>query len=181
MFLKLCQLALAMAKAGTFSWGGAQALIPFMHADCVERYGWITDERFSEMISIDVALPGIFAIKLAAMIGWEVAGVAGLLVSCITLALPGTLLFMVFFKFVQHHRETPWVNSMLNGVQYGACGLIAFAVLKVLPSAQDRGNWRAFAMGLVLMAGVFVVLKYKLVSPAVAMFGSAILGVMLFL
>ncbi len=181
MFLKLCQLALSMAKAGTFSWGGAQALIPFMEDDCVVKYGWISPERFSEMVSIDMALPGIFAIKLAAMIGWEVAGFAGLLVSCLALALPGILIFMLFFKVVQHHRETPWVNSMINGVQYGACGLIAFAVLKVLPSAQDRGNTRAFAMGLGLMAVVFVVLKFKLVPPAVAMIGSAALGVMLFL
>ncbi len=170
-----------MTKAGTFSWGGAQALIPFMEADCVYRYGWITEEHFAEMVSIDVALPGVFAIKLAAMIGWEVAGFAGLLVSCIALALPGMIIFFLLFKTVQHYRETPWVNSMLNGVQYGACGLIAYAALKVLPSAQDRGNIRAFAMGLVLMAVVFIVLKYKLVSPAVAMIGSAALGVMLFL
>ena len=27
------------------------------------------------------------------------------------------LVLMLFFKVVQQHRETPWVNSMINGVQ----------------------------------------------------------------
>jgi len=179
MLLRLWLLFLSMAKAGTLSWGGAQALIPFFQADCVSRYGWISAEHFSEMVGIDVTLPGVFAVKLAAMIGWEVAGFAGLLVSVVGLCLPGVVLFMGLFGFLQTHRENRWVMSMLNGVQYGAAGLIAVAILQVLPSGANRGTMRAFIMGLGLMAVVFVALKLKWVSPAVAMLGAAVIGIIL--
>lgn len=181
MFLKLCQLALAMAKAGTFAWGGAQALIPFFHADCVEKYKWMTEEHFGELVAADNALPGVFAIKLAAMIGWEVAGIAGMLVAVTALSAPSVLMFLVFFKFIQHHREKAWVNSMLNGLQYGAAGLIAFAILKVIPAEANRGSIRAFAMGLCVMALVFAVLYFKWLTPAKAMVGAAFLGIMMVL
>jgi len=181
MALKLWQLFVAMLKAGGLSWGGAQGLIPFMYADCVQRYGWLTDEHFSELVAVDSALPGIFAVKLAAMIGWEVAGPAGFVASVLGLSLPGILLFMGLFQIIQAHRDTKWLLSMLNGLQYGAAGLIAFATLKVLPAEADRGSARAFAMGLGLMVLVFVSLKFKWVSPAVAMLGSGAFGILLWL
>lgn len=178
MLLHLWQLAVGMAKAGLLSWGGGMALIPFMHKDFVVRYELISQAHFEELASVNAALPGVFAVKLAAMIGWEVAGLAGLVVSIAALTLPNVLLFIGLFAIVKNNMDRRWVASLTRGLSFGAAGLIAYATLTVLPRELMQSAPRSFVLGLALSCLVFAVLKFGL-SPALAMVLSGIAGLAL--
>ena len=83
--------------AGTFAMlslmaiGGANATIPEIHRQVVDHLHWTTDAGFAELVAVAQAAPGPNVI-LVSLIGWQVAGPAGLAVATVAMNLPSSLL-----------------------------------------------------------------------------------------
>ena len=71
------QLFLAFFFPNIIGYGGGPATIPLIEHEVVEKYGWMTKSEFSEVLALGNALPGPIATKMAAYIGYDVAGVFG--------------------------------------------------------------------------------------------------------
>lgn len=173
-------LFLAFFKTGLFSWGGGTAMIALMQKECVEHYQWLTDEQFAELVATNNVVPGVFAIKFAAFVGWQQFGILGAIVSCIGISAPGILLFVPLFIYLQKPeiKNNPAFNRFMDGIQFGAAGMILFSVLKVIPSMT--GRQLHFAIGIVITLAVVAALQFKIVHPAIAIIVAGFIGLLIF-
>lgn len=171
-------LFLAFFKTGLFSWGGGTAMIALMQKECVDTYKWLTPEQFSELVAANSVVPGVFAIKFAAMVGWQQFGLIGALVSCAGISAPGILLFVPLFLYLQRWRESPTFVKFMDGIQFGAAGMILFSVMSVIP--KMTGRQLHFALGIIITLAVATALHFKIVHPAIAILIAGFIGLLIF-
>src|SRR5690606_40059834 len=81
--------------------------ISLVYKEVVERYKWMNDDEFSEILALGNTLPGPIATKMAGYIGYRVAGTAGLLNAILATVLPTVLLMIVLIG----DRKSTRLNS----------------------------------------------------------------------
>jgi chromate transporter len=87
----LAELARTFALLSLVSIGGMNALLPEIHRQVVDIHGWMTDAAFTSAFAIANASPGPNVIFVS-LIGWQVAGLSGLLVATFALLIPSSVL-----------------------------------------------------------------------------------------
>lgn len=113
---KQLQLFIAFFRSGILGFGGGPATIPLVHKEVVKNYQWMTDEEFSDVISIGNTLPGPIATKLAGYVGYRVGGWIGLINALIATVLPTVLLMILLLSSLKQFSESNFVSSMTHGV-----------------------------------------------------------------
>lgn len=103
-------------RAGMLGYGGGPSSIPLVHKEVVERYKWMTDEEFSNILALGNALPGPIATKMAGYIGYRVGGILGLVNALAATVLPTVVLMITLIGFLYTFRDLPWVQGMTEGV-----------------------------------------------------------------
>lgn len=111
------QLFSGFFVANLLGYGGGPASIPLMQEEIVERYGWMTNEEFVDLLSIANALPGPIATKIAAFAGFEQAGWLGLSVATIATVAPSAIAIIVLLKILNHFKKSSIVMGMTILVQ----------------------------------------------------------------
>ncbi len=68
---------MAFFVANVLGYGGGPASIPLMFEEVVNRYSWLSNDQFSNMLALANALPGPIATKIAAYVATAQAGGPG--------------------------------------------------------------------------------------------------------
>ena len=76
----LWAMALTFFTTAIFSFGGIATMIPEIHRQAVDIRGWLGNDDFATAFALSQIAPGP-NILLMSMIGWRVAGWAGLAVA----------------------------------------------------------------------------------------------------
>ena len=163
----------AFFKIGLFAFGGGYAVISFLQQE-VEQRGWMTAERFVDLIAVSQSTPGPIAINMATFVGYQVGGVPGALVASLAVVLPGMILMMLLAVFFLHFYDRPLVRAAFSGLRPVVVGLIAAAAWQIGRVALV--SW--VAVGITLVSCLLIV-RWKL-HPALLVIGSAIAGILLF-
>jgi len=152
----LGQIAVTFASLSLVSIGGANAILPEIHRQVVEVLGWMDDATFAHLFAISQAAPGP-NVLLVSLIGWQMAGVAGLLVATSAILLPSAVLAFAAGRIVARWSETAWVRVAKNGLVPIALGLILASGL-VTARAADHD-----ALGFAISGGtaLFLVLSNR--------------------
>jgi chromate transporter len=169
----LIQLFVSFFTIGLFSFGGGYAVLSFLQQE-VERRGWMTTERFVDLIAISQSTPGPIAINMATFVGYQTAGIPGSLVATLAVSLPGMSLMVLFALFLFHFYEKPETQAVFRGLRPAVVGLIAAAAWKV--GCVSIVNWSAVGITAVCC---LLIAKWKL-HPIPLVIGSAIAGILLF-
>lgn len=91
----LADLAQVFGMLSLVSIGGVNALLPEIHRQVVDVKQWMDDAAFRDVFAISHAAPGPNIIMVS-LIGWRLAGLAGLLTATLAIMLPScTLAFVV--------------------------------------------------------------------------------------
>lgn len=167
------QLLVSFSTIGLFAFGGGYAVLSFLQHE-VERRGWMTTERFADLIAISQSTPGPIAINLATFVGYETGGVGGAFLATFAVALPGMVLITLFALFFFHFYERPMVQALFKGLRPAVLGLIAAAAWHIGRVAIV--NWGAVGIA---VACCLLIAKWN-VHPAFLVVGSAIAGMLLF-
>ncbi|MEG0472325.1 MAG: chromate transporter [Solibacillus sp.] len=107
---------IAFFRSGILGFGGGPATIPLVHKEVVTNYKWMSDEEFSDVISIGNTLPGPIATKMAGYIGYRVGGWLGLVNALLATVLPTVLLIIILLSSLNQLSDSKFVNGMTNGV-----------------------------------------------------------------
>jgi chromate transporter len=167
----LLELFVSFAKVGTFGYGGGPSMIPLIQAEVVGGNEWMTEAQFTEALAAGYALPGPIATKMAAYVGFHVAGVGGALASLLGVVLPSLILLAVLVGLLSRYAEHPRVIGMLKGVKPVVIAMLAWVVIEL---AFKLEGWD---IGLALMAGAsLTVLLLLQVHPAWLIAAGAIIG-----
>jgi chromate transporter len=119
----LTSLAMTFASLSLVSIGGANALLPEIHRQVVEARGWMSDPTFADLFAVSQVAPGP-NILLVSLIGWHVAGLAGLLVATIAIMLPSSLLALTVGRIITRWSARSWMVIAKAGMVPIALGLI---------------------------------------------------------
>ena len=161
-------LFLGFARVGLLGFGGGQAMIPLMQAECVGR-GWISDEEFLEGLAVANTLPGPISTKMALFVGWTDAGLPGAVAAVAGVLTPSLALMGVLVVFLSRFREHPSVAGALRAAKPAVVGMLAWVVWDLAPTGITG------AAGALLAGLAFVALLAK-VHPGFVMIGAMAFG-----
>ncbi len=182
--LAIFEVFITMAKVGTVGFGGGSALISLIEREVVGVRAWVSPEHFQEIVGCSFAVPGLSAGKIAAFVGWEHAGVGGMLAALIGIWLPGMLALFALFYLLRGYRETVWYPKFRDGILFAATGLIAASIMVTLPDlprGEPAVQWLRYALGLGMAVIVFAVLtRFREIPPPLAVIGAGLLGILVF-
>lgn len=149
--------------------GGAITTTPEMSRYLVHERGWLTSSEFTTSIAIAQAAPGP-NLLFVAVLGWNVAGPLGAVVTMTGILIPSTALSLWATRWGQSRKDTRGVKAFTAGLAPVTIGLlIATGWILSGPAAGRTGSM------LLVAATVAVMVKTKL-SPMWMVAAGAIAG-----
>lgn len=130
MIKTLLALTISFGKIGLISLGGGNSMLKLIEFEAVNYRHWIGPEEFISMVGASFLFPGLTAVKLSALIGYKAAGISGLILAVFCINLPGLLLAMLGYQYLNSH-DGPIIHKIMVAVQYGALALLAAATFSV--------------------------------------------------
>jgi chromate transporter len=132
----LLQLVLLLAPLSLVAVGGMNVVLPEIHRQTVQGYGWLTDTQFADLYALAQAAPGPNIALLVSLIGWKVAGGPGTLVALLAMCAPSAVLAYTVTRVWRRFRDAPWRRPVQAGLAPISVGLV-LASGTVLVQAAD--------------------------------------------
>jgi chromate transporter len=152
----LIQIARVFAVLSLVSIGGANAVLPEIRRQIVDVQGWMNDGVFANLVAISNAAPGPNII-LVSLIGWQLAGLAGLLVATLAIMIPSCSLAFLAGRVVNRWSETRWIALLKEGLIPVTLGLILASGVSMMRTADHD----ALTIAISLATAIFVVFSRR--------------------
>ncbi len=124
----LWELARLFFRLGTTAFGGPAAHIAMMEDEVVRRRGWLSREKFLDLLGAVNLIPGPNSTEMAIHIGYLRAGWAGLLVAGVCFIVPAmAIVTAIAWAYVQF-GSLPEFAGMLYGVKPVVIAIVAQAL-----------------------------------------------------
>lgn len=114
---RLQELAGFFLKLGTIAFGGPAAHIAMMDDEVVRRRGWLTRERFLDLLGATNLIPGPNSTEMAIHIGLVRAGWRGLIVAGTCFILPAMVIVLALAVVYVRYGTLPEILWLLYGVK----------------------------------------------------------------
>jgi chromate transporter len=149
---RLAEVARQFLRLGLIAYGGPAAHVAMMEEEFVRRRGWVTRERFLDLLGAVSLLPGPSSTELAIYLGEIRAGLAGLVVAGACFILPAAFLVTALAWAYLKFGAVPEVTGLLFGIKPVVVALIAQAVWSLGKTALRNVPLSALALAVVLLA-----------------------------
>jgi chromate transporter len=106
----------AFFRVGMLGYGGGPSSIPLVHKEVVEKYKWMDDNEFSDVLALANTLPGPIATKMAGYIGYHVGGFLGMINAVLATIIPTIGLMIILLTSLTSFKEYSWVSGMTKAV-----------------------------------------------------------------
>ncbi|MGN7429444.1 chromate transporter [Cytobacillus praedii] len=178
---ELLKLLLVFFQIGLFSIGGGYAIIPFIQQLVVEKYSWVSQRIFTDIITISQMTPGPLAVNTSTFVGLQIAGIPGAIIATFGCVISGVGISILLYRFFEKFNKSVYVLEALNGLRSASLGLIISASATILLltflgtsaiSVATNVDWIAVA---VFTGSLFVLRKWKM-NPILLMVLTGILG-----
>lgn len=157
------ELFLAFLIPGILGYGGGPAAIPLVQVEVVERYGWMTNAEFSEMVAAANALPGPIATKMAGFVGYDQAGILGAVIALFASVGPSLLMMILLLNLLWRHKDSPYVQNLTKWVRPIIGVLLAVLTFEFFFDSYDvNGAW----VTVILLIAAYVLLERVKMHPA---------------
>ncbi|RKP48826.1 chromate transporter [Cohnella endophytica] len=169
----LIHLLLGFFVSNVLGYGGGPASIPLTYQEVVTHYGWTSDHQFSNILALGNTLPGPIATKIAAFVGYDVAGVIGALVALIATVVPSAVALILLLRMMQRYRQSSVVKGMTLLVQPVIAILMLILTWQMgRTSIQSLGIWQA----LIIAAVALWAMEKRKIHPALVILCAFIYG-----
>jgi chromate transporter len=111
------EVARLFLKLGTIAFGGPAAHIAMMDDEVVRKRGWLTRERFLDLLGATNLIPGPNSTEMAIHLGLLRAGWRGLLVAGASFILPAMTITLALAWVYVRYGALPQVSWLLYGVK----------------------------------------------------------------
>lgn len=166
---ELWDVFLAMARVGILGFGGGPSSIPLVKLEAVDNFGWLTGDDFVQVLAMGNALPGPIATKMAALIGYRVAGIAGAMAGLLGMVMPSAIAMLALYRLYVLFQGHPAVGGMLRAIRPVVIVLLGIMVFDLVPRTLDVP---------VILIGVasFLLIQMAGVHPALVVVSALLLG-----
>lgn len=170
---ELIDLFLGFFLSNALGYGGGPASIPLMYEEIVTHYRWSTDHEFSNILALGNTLPGPIATKIAAFVGYDVAGATGVVIALVAAIVPSAVALIVLLKIMQRYRQSSVVKGMTLLVQPVIAILMLLLTWKMGRTSVDSlGLWQA----LIIAAVALWAMEKRKIHPAFVILCAFIYG-----
>lgn len=136
---RLGELTRLFLRLGVTAFGGPAAHIAMMHDEVVRRRGWISDQRFVDLVGATNLIPGPNSTELAIYLGWDRARGRGLVVAGLCFIAPAALIVGALAWVYVTYGGTPALEGVLYGIKPVVIGVVAHALATLIPTvARSR-------------------------------------------
>jgi len=115
-------------RLGFTAFGGPAAHIAMLRHESVERFEWLTNQRFLDLMGVTNLIPGPNSTEMVMHIGRERAGWKGLVAAGSAFILPAATITLVFAWLYVRYGTTTIGESMLDGTKPVTLAVILQAV-----------------------------------------------------
>ena len=128
------QLFWVYIQIGLFGFGGGYAMLSLIQNEVVYKYGWLTNQQFTDIVAVSQVTPGPIGINSATYIGYTVTGgnILGSLLATTAVMLPSFVLCLIISRSFQAFRNNRYVDAAFLGIRPASVGLIAAAALMLM-------------------------------------------------
>ena len=148
----LRKLFFACLYLSTFTFGGGYVIVTLLKEKFVDHYHWIEEDEMLDLVAIAQSSPGAIAINGAIVVGYKLAGIAGVLVSIIGTVIPPFVIIALLSVCYNTFRSNELVSQMLEGMQAGVGAVIASVTYEMGTGVVKEKD----GISLLIMAGAFV-------------------------
>ena len=147
----LTALAVIFSQLSLVAFGGGNTVLPEMHRQVTEVHHWLTNADFAALFALAQAAPGP-NMMVVPLIGWHVAGLAGMLVSTVAIFGPSSILTAVALRLWRRFKDNPWRRAVQAGLVPVSVGLVAASALLIVRAADRTWILLAISAGVALVA-----------------------------
>ena len=135
-----------------FTFGGGYVIVSLMKKKFVDQYHWIDEQEMLDLVAIAQSSPGAIAVNGAIVVGYKLAGMAGVLTSVLATVIPPFLILSLISLCYTAFRTNPFVGWMLDGMQAGVGAVIMQVVWEMASGIVTERQW----ISLMIMAAAFI-------------------------
>jgi len=147
-YVPLNHILLSFLKLGSTSFGGGS--VGWINREVVDRRGWISEEKFMQILTVALAMPGANPVNLAVYVGLQLRGYPGAVVAAFGMIAPPFVIILLFSITYSRIASYPHAQAVLGGL---ACvGLSAMMLTGIKSASRIRKN----IPGIAIAAGTFV-------------------------
>lgn len=168
----LWTLVIVFTQLSVLAFGGGNAILPEMQHQVVTVHQWMTAEQFSSLFAMAQAAPGP-NMMIVPLVGWHLAGPAGLLVTSLAKFGPSSIITVYVLKFWQRFKDHPLRARFEKALKPITVGLVLVSAWLI----ADASAQNALLILIVILTAILGM--FKKVHPLWVMAFGAGLGICL--
>lgn len=162
------QIFIAFFRVGMLGYGGGPSSIPLFHKEVVEKYKWMNDDEFADVLALGNALPGPIATKMAGYIGYRVAGIIGMINAVLATITPTIIILIVILTSLASFKDEPWVAGMTKAVVPVVGVMLAVLTVDFFEKSRINLGWMK---SIALILGSFFLMEWLGIHPGIVIGG----------
>lgn len=162
--MKQRDIFIAFFRSSMLGYGGGPTTIPLVQKEVVERFKWMDNEEFGDILAIGNTLPGPINTKMAGYIGYRIGGIPGTINAILATILPTILLMIILLTTLTAFKDLAWVQGMTRGVLPVVGVMLAVLTKDFLQSSVKGLKWATVVLHVVL---ALLFIEFLHVHPAI--------------
>jgi len=139
----VAELFVRFTQVGASGFGG---VMPWARRMLVEERRWLSDEEFSEALSLCQVLPGPNIVNMAVCVGTRFRGARGAIAAFLGLLSAPFAIILVLGALFTSYGDLPAISAAFRGISAAAAGLVVAMGLKMASSRRLRSPLALFAV-----------------------------------
>ena len=169
----LLTLFFNMLYISTFTFGGGFVIVTLMKQKFVDKLHWLDEGEMLDMTALAQSSPGAIAVNAAILVGWRMAGFAGMLTAVVATILPPMVILSAISYCYQAFESNRYVALALKGMQAG----VAAVILSVVFDLGGKVVRERSALSILLMILAFLATFIFNVNVVLIILAAAAVGV----
>lgn len=171
----LRKIFFATLYLSAFTFGGGYVIVTLMKKQFVDELHWIDEEEMLDLVAIAQSSPGAIAVNGAIVVGYKLAGIAGVLTAVLGTVIPPFLIIAAVSVCYQAFRSNQLVAWMLEGMQSGVGAVIASVTFEMASGIVKERN----TISLLIMAAAFAASVAWHINTVYIILACGLLGILI--
>ena len=142
----LQQLGTVFAWLSLLQFGGTNAVVPEMHRQAVDVLHWMDTRTFANLFALAQLAPGP-NVMIVSLVGWQVAGLRGLVVATLAMTIPPSLLAFAVSRLMLRAGPSRWLVIVKDGLVPVAIGMILASGAVMVQASHPNALGIALTIG----------------------------------
>jgi len=119
---------------------GGYSIVGVMKEKFVNKYHYLEEDEMLNLISIGQSVPGPIAINTSIIVGYQIKGIMGALVTMLGTILPPFTIMSIVTIFYEYFSSNIYVIYFMKGMSAGVAGLMLSVTINLFTSTTKAKN-----------------------------------------